>query len=396
MEETKKDSGFDSSGSEIEPMETVKMKTDVRSLFEQAEDEGVSENKNVSEDGGEVSFEEKLFETDPFIHPKSPFVDKVVEPRVDEDVFGAFESKYEPPEGEEKKDKSRLPWGVRPSIPWPGQKLDIWTDGKVAVIGRAAEIAFKRTREECMRRARLQGSPYRKAGLSRQEAAEEERNRIEHARWISPPDFESALPETPGERIERIGYVCRLFKDDWVYDREAPQGKFDGLETLFRRGDQVVSAPARKVKLALQHVKAARPLAERRGVLEFRQGNEEETSLWNGDESARRPRKISPIEIHIRGKSLRSETKKRIEEHAPNLSVPDSLFGIVMPTVKGISREGRERMLQRVPEEYRTGSTSDGSTSAGSTSDKKSQRANKKGEQEEKRAPDERQKTIFE
>jgi hypothetical protein len=331
----------------------------------------------------DAPFEEKLARVNPIMLPANVFADRLLDTSFpsgvrENIVFGHFEEgDYDPPEDESPQNDTsqdghnlspsdpeqssaqaggamegesfpqarRRGPGIRGQLPWPGRRVDIWADGQTMLLGQAADPAFQDTEEECLRRARLQDSPYRAAGLSKEEAEKAERRRISAQTGGGLPDFEKALPTEKGETITRIGYLCRrgrrpsreglrvLFNrqvagdclEDYPDRTEVPEGK---------RG--VLSAKKRAMDLVRSYVKMLSPSAERKGRVRFTKVPGE----WH-----------NPIQVHLEGHSRRPETTQKIEEALGGQDAPpETLIGLVSPEPP---RKQVVRLWQKIPAQVR-------------------------------------------
>lgn len=335
----------------------------------------------------DAPFEEKLARVNPVMLPTNVFADRLLDTSFpsgvrENDVFGHFEKgNYDPPGDESpqndtsqdgdnlspsppKQDSAQasgpmdgesFPQGIRDQLPWPGRRVDIWADGQTMLLGQAADPAFQDTEEECLRRARLQDSPYRAAGLSKKEAEKAERRRINAQTGEDLPDFQKALPTEKGETITRIGFLCRRGR----------RPSREGLRVLFNRqvaGDclegypdrtevpegkrGVLSAKKRAMDLVRHYVKMLSPSAERKGRVRFTKVPGE----WH-----------NPIQVHLEGHSRRPETTQKIEEALGGEDAPpETLIGLVSPEPP---RKQMVRLWQKIPPQARVPGSSAGENS---------------------------------
>lgn len=135
------------------------------------------------------------------------------------------------------------------ALPMTGRPFDIWSDGHIALVGKAGTTAFAQYEKDMLDNAERKGSPYRKAGLSNREAREAERRRLDEAATNSPAAFGGVFPTTQGDRLVYVGLY---------------QGRPDGYrggdvtECLFRGPDgRWLGVAAAKVKYVMGCIKAA-------------------------------------------------------------------------------------------------------------------------------------------
>lgn len=134
------------------------------------------------------------------------------------------------------------------ALPMTGRRYNIWSDGHVAIVGRAATPAFQRYEEDMVDKASNKSSPYRKAGLSPREAKEAERRRLKEYETYPPPGFGGIFPTTQGDRLVYAGLY---------------QGRPDGYrgrdvtECLLRGPDgRWLGVAAAKVKYVMDCIKS--------------------------------------------------------------------------------------------------------------------------------------------
>jgi len=255
---------------------------------------------------------------------------KVVEPALFDHL--SERATHKTGEGAPQNSGACFPSSLRPGIPWPGARFPIWTDGKLMLLGEAADAAFKDTYEECVRQAQQEDSPYRKAGLSEAEAAEAEGRRIDRQKDRSKRKRDSlgrALPAKKGEQVCCMGHLC-----------DAEMGR---VQALFdKRVDRALMAPgpekavlwarADKLELAVKYVESIAPGARRQGKLRFHHHG----TAWS-----------CPIEIHLSGHSLKEGLAQWLKEtHPEGAAPPPSLVGLLMPTSP---RAQDEKLWQRIP-----------------------------------------------
>lgn len=230
-----------------------------------------------------------------------------------------------------------FPSSLRPGIPWPGARFPVWTDGKLMLLGEAADAAFKDTYKECVGQAQQEDSPYRKAGLNEAEAAEAEGRRIDRQKDRRKRKGDSlgrALPAKKGEQVCCMGHL---------YDAEMGR-----MQALFdKKVDRNLMAPspekavlwarADKLELAVQYVESIAPGARRQGKLRFHHHG----TAWS-----------RPIEIHLSGHSLKEGLAQWLKETHPEGAVPPpSLVGLLMPTSP---RAQDEKLWQKIPDRLKS------------------------------------------
>ena len=261
---------------------------------------------------------------------------EVVEPAVFDHL--SERATHKTGEGAPQNSGACFPSSLRPSIPWPGARFPIWTDGKLMLLGEAADAAFKDTYEECVRQAQQEDSPYRKAGLSEAEAAETEGRRIDRQkdrrRRRKRDSLGRALPAKKGEQVGCLGHL-------WDAEMGGVQALFD------KRVDRDLMAPspektvlwarADKLEMAVQYVESIAPGARRQGKLRFHHHG----SAWS-----------RPIEIHLGGHSLKEGLAQWLKEtHPEGAAPPPSLVGLLMPTSP---RAQDEKLWQKIPDRLKS------------------------------------------
>ena len=260
---------------------------------------------------------------------------KVVEPALFDHLSGR--ATHKTGEGTPQNSRACFPSSLRPGIPWPGARFPIWTDGRLMLLGEAADAAFKDTYEECVRQAQREDSPYRKAGLSEAEAAEAEGRRIDRQkdRRRRKRDFLGrALPAKKGEQVGCMGHL-------WDAEMGRVQALFDKTvdRALIAPSPEktVLWARADKLQLAVQYVESIAPGARRQGKLRFHHRG----TAWS-----------RPIEIHLSGHSLKEGLAQWLKETHPQGTVPPpSLVGLLMPTSP---RAQDEKLWQKIPDRLKS------------------------------------------
>lgn len=223
-------------------------------------------------------------------------------------MFRTRHGTYSVEDGEE-----QFPWGRRPAFPWAMQELDLWADGAILMIGRAADEAFSWTREELRRKAALSSSPYRKAGLTKTEAREAESRRQEASRQeASRQTYDpltglarGVLPREKGLEVQPIGYVGYEYVRSGGRSSSGQKDAEEGVALLFERQDGgVVSVKTETFGTLMHFIRQVAPLAEKRGKILFTQP--EVGVKGKRDDHA-------PIQVHILGRTVRGKTLEKIE-----------------------------------------------------------------------------------
>jgi hypothetical protein len=332
---------------------TIRTRGELHALFEEKagkqEESPYPEGKGPSNrcpSGAPEDFAGKLAEMNPIIEPTNCILGKPQETTLADGartktLFGHLsKGEYKPAAGEE---KESLPSGVTPAMPWGGKEINVWTDRRVMLFGRAAKKAFQDTRDAQLRWARKKRSPYRKAGLSKTEAEAAEKRCIEDRKEYSLPGFDMVVPTDRGSEVRMIGFRC------WkgaAPPEESLQALFDQQVAHERKNAEGVLAVARpKLGLAMRYVCAVSPGARRRGDLEFRYaGNESSPGL---------------LEVHLRSAELQPGTARAIEEDLGD-PPPETLFALISPLRPSSQEKG---LWEKIPDALKESPSSTGKAS---------------------------------
>jgi hypothetical protein len=281
----------------------VKTRSQARSVLEDTED---ADPDRLS--GGRSAVGDALNQAEMFVPLNSPLGDSIPEARVPSSILEwRDESSYEP--ADEGGDES-FPEEYRPGLPWTGEPMGLYSDGAVLLAGQAASAAFDWTRQIMVRKARRASSPYRKAGLSKEEAERAEKRRLRTADR-TPVTWGVALPvRGDGCRVRRVGIVTRT-----------PNG--DGPVIVLKRenGTTVPVDPDRWATV-MRFVKAVDPAADRAGRLQLVQRGQGDLNGPLGDASGE-------IEVHL-DKEVRASTlqaERREIERARRRNVVHDMDG---------------------------------------------------------------------